>query len=147
MTFWTENTNTCRMKDLFLSKHGFLLTSESANHEAGTRFVHEAFCSPILVLIDGRKVWILAIRIRSWLQAAEMRFLCCFAGLTLLDRVRTTWVLRVQPLLVWTEKTQLMWFRYITRWPMITYSWPGNVWGSQMRSLDWSKSSSYLPIP
>ena len=55
-------------------------------------------------------------RMRLWIQAAEMSFLCRVAVYTLLDRVRSSVIreeLKVDLLLLCTEKNLLRWFRHL----------------------------------
>ena len=52
--------------------------------------------------------------------AAKMSFLRRVAGLTLRDRVRSSDIweeLRVEPLLLWVERSQLRWFGHLVRMP------------------------------
>ena len=57
-------------------------------------------------------------RIRSRIQAAEMRCLRSIIGVTRMDRVRNTIIreeLQVEQLLLRIEKSQLRWFGHVTR--------------------------------
>ena len=59
-------------------------------------------------------------RVRSRVQAAEMRFLRGVEGVTLLDRVRSTTIresLQIEPLLLWIERSQLRWYGHLIRMP------------------------------
>ena len=69
-------------------------------------------------LTYGHEIWVMTERIRSRIQAAEMRFLRAIAGVTRLDRVRNTVVrgeLNVEQLLLRTERAILRWFGHVTR--------------------------------
>lgn len=102
-------------------------------------------------------------RTRSLVQAAEMRFLCRMAGLTLRDRVRSSAIwegLGVELLLLRSERSQLRWFWHLIRLPpgrhplelcwahptgrgpeadpghtgeIISPNWPGNIGESPRR--------------
>lgn len=48
-------------------------------------------------------------RTRSQIQAAKMSFLCRVAGLSLIDRLRTSVILRVRPLLHHIKRSLLRW--------------------------------------
>ena len=66
-----------------------------------------------LTLIYGHELWV--VTKISWIQAAEMSFLCRVAGHSLRDRVRSfvTWEeLGVEPLLLHIKRSQLRWLRY-----------------------------------
>ena len=59
-------------------------------------------------------------RVRSQVQAAEMRFLQKIEGLTLLHKVRNSEIrktLNVEPLLLRIERSQLRWFGHVSRMP------------------------------
>ncbi len=59
-------------------------------------------------------------RMRSQIQAAEMRFLRCMARLTLKDRVRSSDIwgeLEVEPLLLCAKRSQLRWIGHLIRMP------------------------------
>lgn len=45
-------------------------------------------------LICGYELWVGTKSVRSWIQAAKMSFLCRGAGLSLIDRVRSSDILR-----------------------------------------------------
>ena len=68
-------------------------------------------------LTDGHELWVVTERTRSRTQAAEMSRV---SGLSLRDRVRSTLIregLRVEPLLLRVERSQLMWLGYLIRMP------------------------------
>ena len=75
--------------------------------------------------------WVITERTRSRIQAAEMSFLRRVAGLSLRDRVRSSAIregLRVEPLLLHIERSQLRWFGHLTRMP------PGRLLGEVFRA-------------
>ncbi len=62
------------------------------------------------VVTCGHELWIVTERMRSWIQADEISFLCRVAGLSLRDRVRSSDIRRelgVEPLLLCSERSQL----------------------------------------
>uniref|UniRef100_A0A8C6NUV0 Reverse transcriptase domain-containing protein n=1 Tax=Nothobranchius furzeri TaxID=105023 RepID=A0A8C6NUV0_NOTFU len=71
-------------------------------------------------LTYGHELWVVTVRTRSWIQAAEMSFLRIVAGLSLRDRVRSS-VIRegfgVDPLLLHIERSQLRWLGHLVRMP------------------------------
>ena len=71
-------------------------------------------------LTYGHELWVMTERIRSRIQAAEMSFLRRVAGRSLRDRVRSSVTqkeLRVEPLLLHIERSQLRWLRHLFRMP------------------------------
>ncbi len=71
-------------------------------------------------LTYGHKLWVVTERMRLWIQAAKMSFLCKVAGLSLSDGVRSLDIrreLRVEPLLLHIKRSQLRWFRHLARVP------------------------------
>uniref|UniRef100_A0A3Q3XBL8 RING-type domain-containing protein n=1 Tax=Mola mola TaxID=94237 RepID=A0A3Q3XBL8_MOLML len=82
-------------------------------------------------LTYGHELWVVTERMRSRIQAAEMSFLRRVAGLSLRDRVRSTDIreeLRVEPLLLRVERSQLRWFGHLGRMP------PGRLPGEVLRA-------------
>ncbi len=74
----------------------------------------------ILTLTYGHELWVMTERTRSRIQAAKISFLFRVAGLSLKDRVRGSDIpkeLRVEPLLLRTERSQLRWFDHLVRVP------------------------------
>ena len=72
------------------------------------------------ILTYGHELWVMTERVRSRVQAAEMRFLRRAAGLTLMDRVRSSTIresLNIEPLLLHIEKSQLRWYGHVLRMP------------------------------
>ena len=66
------------------------------------------------------KLWVVAESTRLRIQVAKMSFLPRVAGLSLRDRVRSSDIWRelgVEPLLLRVERSQLRWFRHLTRMP------------------------------
>ncbi|TWW66924.1 hypothetical protein D4764_20G0009560 [Takifugu flavidus] len=75
--------------------------------------------------------WVMTERTRSWVQAAEMSFLCRVAGLSLRDRVRRSAIreeLGVEPLLLRVERSQMRWLGHLVRMP------PGRLPGEVLRA-------------
>uniref|UniRef100_A0A3B5Q8Y2 Reverse transcriptase domain-containing protein n=1 Tax=Xiphophorus maculatus TaxID=8083 RepID=A0A3B5Q8Y2_XIPMA len=82
-------------------------------------------------LIYGHELWVMTERTRSRIQAAEMGFLRRVAGLSLRDRVRSSVIregLRVEPLLLHIERSQLRWLGHLVRMP------PGRLPGEVFRA-------------
>uniref|UniRef100_A0A3P9PV83 Reverse transcriptase domain-containing protein n=1 Tax=Poecilia reticulata TaxID=8081 RepID=A0A3P9PV83_POERE len=82
-------------------------------------------------LIYGHELWVMTERTRSRVQAAEMSFLRRVAGLSLRDRVRSSVIregLRVEPLLLHVERSQLRWLGHLVRMP------PGRLPGEVFRA-------------
>ncbi|XP_054656606.1 uncharacterized protein LOC129194983 [Dunckerocampus dactyliophorus] len=82
-------------------------------------------------LIYGHELWVMTERTRSRIQAAEMSILRRVAGLTLRDRVRSSVIreeLRVEPLLLHIERSQLRWLGHLVRMP------PGRLPGEVFRA-------------
>ena len=74
----------------------------------------------IPVLTYGHESWILTEKVRSRVQAAEMRFLRAVKGVSLLDRMYSTDIresLEVEPLLLKIERSQLRWYGHVLRMP------------------------------
>ena len=72
------------------------------------------------ILTYGHESWVMTERIRSQVQASEMRFLRRIAGVTLLDKVRSSEIresLNVEELLLRIERSQLRWFGHVYRMP------------------------------
>ena len=80
--------------------------------------VFKSVFTPILTY--GHQHWVVTERLRSRIQAAEMRFLRWIAGLSLLDRVHSSVIregLNVESLLLHIEKSQLRWLGHVLRMP------------------------------
>ena len=72
------------------------------------------------VLLYGSETWTLTKRLRSKIQACEMRILHLIYGVTKRDKIRNEIIqdnLRVQSILSLIEKNQLRWFGHILRMP------------------------------
>ena len=73
------------------------------------------------ILTYGHESWVMTERMRSQVQACEMRFLRRIHGVTLLDKVRSSEIrdsLKVEPLLLRIERSQLKWYGHVCRMPM-----------------------------
>ncbi|TKS65493.1 LINE-1 reverse transcriptase -like protein [Collichthys lucidus] len=82
-------------------------------------------------LTYGHELWVVTERTRSRIKAAEMSFLRRVAGLSLRDRVRSSAIreeLRVEPLLLRIERSQLRWLGHLVRTP------PGRLPGETFRA-------------
>ena len=83
-------------------------------------------------LIYGHESWVMTERMRSQVQAAEMRFLRRVAGVRRIDRVRNSAIreeLQIEPLLLKIERSQLRWFGHVLRMP--TNRLPIRVYSAQ----------------
>ena len=70
------------------------------------------------VLTYGHECWIMNEKVRSRVQAAELRFLRRISGLTLLDKVKSADIresLNIESLLLRQERLQLRWYGHVTR--------------------------------
>ncbi len=82
-------------------------------------------------LTYGRELWVMTERTRSRIRAAEISFLHRVAGRFLRDRVRSSITqeeLRVEPLLLDIERSQLRWLGHLFRMP------PGRLPGEVFRA-------------
>ena len=71
-------------------------------------------------LINGHESWVMIKRVRSQVQASEMRFLRRIEGVTLFNKVcssETRKSLNIEPLLLRIERSQLSWFGHVSRMP------------------------------
>ncbi|KAL7857954.1 hypothetical protein AOLI_G00180560 [Acnodon oligacanthus] len=71
-------------------------------------------------LTYAHELWVMTGRMRSRIQAAEMSFLRRVVGYTLFDRVRSSAIreeLRVEPLSLHVERSQLRWFVHLIQMP------------------------------
>ncbi|XP_048009164.1 uncharacterized protein LOC125243494 [Megalobrama amblycephala] len=85
----------------------------------------------IPTLTYGHELWVMTERMRSRIQAVEMSFLRRVAGRSLRDRVRSSVTqeeLRVEPLLLHIERSQLRWLGHLFRMP------PGRLPGEVFRA-------------
>ena len=72
------------------------------------------------ILTYGHESWVMAERMRSQVQASEMRFLRRIEGVTLFNKVRSSEnrkSLNIEPLLLRIERSQLRWFGHVSRMP------------------------------
>ena len=67
---------------------------------------------PAILYNDGQELWVVTARMRLKIEAAEIRFLCRVAGLTLRDKVSSAVEenLCIKLLLLCIEGNQLRWF-------------------------------------
>ena len=68
----------------------------------------------------GHGSWVMTKRMRSQVQASEMRFLRRIERVTLFNKVRSSKIrksLNIEPLLLRIEKSQLRWFGHVSRMP------------------------------
>ncbi len=96
--------------------------------------VYNTIFTPTLTY--GHENWVLTERIRSRIQAAEMRVLRRIYGVTRLDRVRNTVIrgnLKVEALLLRIERSQLRWLGHVLRMPSDRIT--KNVWNSNMTGI------------
>ncbi len=70
-----------------------------------------------LTLTYGHELWVVTERVTSRIQVVKMTFLLRIAGISLRDRVRSRWELRVEPLLLCVKRSQLRWFGHLIRMP------------------------------
>ncbi len=71
-------------------------------------------------LTYGHELWVMTERTRSRIQVAEMSFLRRVAGRSLRDKVRSSATreeLRVEPLLLDIERSQVRWLGHLFRMP------------------------------
>ncbi len=83
-------------------------------------------------LTYGHELWVMTERMRSRVQAAEMRFLRRVAEVRRIDRIRNSVIresLNIEPLLLKIEKSQLRWFGHVLRMP--TNRLPQRVYSAQ----------------
>ena len=72
------------------------------------------------IFIYGHESWVMTERMRSQVQASEMRFLRRIEGVTLLNKVRSSEIrksLNIEPLLLRIERSQFRWFGHVSRMP------------------------------
>ena len=72
------------------------------------------------ILTYGHESWIMTERVRSQVQASEMRFLRRIEGVTMFDKVRSSEIRKsvdVEWLLLRIERSQLRWFGHVSRMP------------------------------
>ena len=72
------------------------------------------------ILTYGHESWVMTERMRSQVQASEMRFLRRIEGVTLFNKVRSSEIrksLNIELLLLRIERSQLRWFGHVSRMP------------------------------
>ena len=80
--------------------------------------IFQAVFVPILTY--GHESWVMTERMRSQVQASEMRFLRRIEGVTLFNKMRSSEIrksLNIEPLLLRIERSQLRWFGHVSRMP------------------------------
>ncbi|KAK3574348.1 hypothetical protein QTP86_005151 [Hemibagrus guttatus] len=90
----------------------------------------------IPTLTYGHELWVMAEGVRSWIQVAEMSFLCWVVRRSLRDRVRSSVTreeLGVEPLLLHIERGQLRWLGHLFQMP------PGRLPGEVFRACPTGK--------
>ena len=83
------------------------------------------------VLTYGSETWTLTERLKSKIQAAEMRVLRIIKGVTRCDKIRNEEIrreLEIEPILEYVERSQLRWFGHVMRmneqqYPVKYYQW------------------------
>ena len=73
------------------------------------------------ILTYGQELWLMTQRVRSQVQASEIRFLRTIEGVTLLNKVRSSEIrksLNIEPLLFRIVRSQLRWFGHVNRMPL-----------------------------
>ncbi|TWW59887.1 hypothetical protein D4764_06G0014170 [Takifugu flavidus] len=104
-------------------------TASKRSASAVIRTLHRSIFVPTLTY--GHELWVMTERTRSRVQAAEMCFIRWVAGLSLRDRVRSSAIreeLRVEPLLLCVERSQMRWLGHLVRMP------PGRLPGEVFRA-------------
>ena len=72
----------------------------------------------VSILTYGHESWVMTERMRSQVQASEMRFLRRIEIVTLSNKVRRSAIrkcLNIEPLLLRIERSQLRWFGHVSR--------------------------------
>ena len=80
--------------------------------------IFKAVLVPILTY--GHESWAMTERMRSQVQASEIRCLRKIEGVTLFNKVRISEIrksLNIKPLLLRIERSQLRWFGHVSRMP------------------------------
>uniref|UniRef100_A0A3Q2GNP4 NACHT domain-containing protein n=1 Tax=Cyprinodon variegatus TaxID=28743 RepID=A0A3Q2GNP4_CYPVA len=80
------------------------------------------YCSIYIpTLIYGHQLWVMTKRMRSRIQAADMSFLHSVSGLSFREMMRSLVIhggLKVEPLLLHIERSQLRWLGHLVRVPL-----------------------------
>ena len=74
----------------------------------------------IPILTFGHESWVMTERLRSQVQASEMRFLQRIEGVALFNKVHSFEIrksLNIKPLLLRIKRSQLKWFGHVSRIP------------------------------
>ena len=77
------------------------------------------------VLLYGSETWVLTQKLKSKIQATEMRVLRLIHGVTRRDRIRNENIrksLSVEPVLTIIERNQLRWYGHVLRMPDTRYT-------------------------
>ena len=93
------------------------------------------------ILTYGHESWIMTKRVRSEVQAYEMRFLRRIEGVTLFNKVCSSEIqksLNIEPLLLRIERSQLRWFGHVSRMPQVRLPKPETSFTCQSK---WEKTS------
>ena len=72
------------------------------------------------ILTYDHESWLMTERVRSQVQASEMRFLLRIEGVKLFTKVCSSKIrksLNIEPLLIQTERSQIRWFGHVSRMP------------------------------
>ena len=72
------------------------------------------------IVTYGHESWVMTKRVRSQVQASEMRFLRKIEGVTLFNKVHSSEIRKffnIELLLPLIERSQLRWFRHVSRMP------------------------------
>ena len=72
------------------------------------------------ILTYGHESWVMTERMRSQVQASEIRALRRIEGVTLFNKVRSSEIRKsfnIEPLLLRIERSQLRWFGHVSRMP------------------------------
>ncbi|KAK0133573.1 putative uncharacterized transposon-derived protein F52C9.6 [Merluccius polli] len=108
--------------------HGSVVVKRELSRKAKLSIYQSIF---VPALTYGHELWVVTERTRSRVQAAEMSFLRRVAGLSLSDWVRSLVIreeLRVDPLLLRVERSQMRWLGHLVRMP------PGRLPGEVFRA-------------
>ena len=74
------------------------------------------------ILIYGHESWVMTERVRSQVQASEVRFLRRIEGVTLFNKVCNSEIqksINIKPLLLRIERSQLGWFGHESKMPQV----------------------------
>ena len=91
--------------------------------------IYKTILRPLLTY--GSEIWTLTTKLKSRIQAAEMRVLRLIKGITRRDRRRNADVqeeLDVEPILIFVERSQLRWYGHVMRMDMERYPLRYYLW-------------------